>query len=209
MVFQGTTVNLKQSKAICSRAKKTKTYKDKKIESPYSGNIYTITMKIRRGSTKGWFKTVGLKLAPTPPEFACVIDVGENGCSGTLQVMNQIYTLLVNVNSSKLDNCKPKEDGILVTVLSNSKYCEKYDFFLIVDATVNPNQIIYATAFPKDGTLPCPLIGFDIGCSNRAGTGMYLPEEPCNNMMCFQASSWEECGEFYIRNIIVKVPVIF
>ena len=140
---------------------------------------------------------------------ACEIDVGENGCSGTLQVMNQIYTLLVNVNSSKLDNCKPKEDGILVTVHSNSKYCEKYDFYLFVNAPGNPNRIIYATAFPKDGTLPCPLIGFDIGCSNRAGTGMYLPEEPCNNMMCFQASSWEECGEFYIRNIIVKVPVIF
>ena len=208
MVFQGTTVNTKQSKAICSRAKKTKTYKDKKIVSPSSKNIYNITMKIRRGSTKGWFKYVVLKLAPTPPKFACVIDVGDNGCSGTLQVMNQNFTLQVNVNTSTLDSCKPKDYGLEVTVHSNSKYCEKYDFFLIVDATVNPNQIIYATAFPKDGTLPCPLIGFDIGCSNRAGTGMNLPDEPCNNM-CFQASSWEECGEFDIKNIIVKVPVIF
>ena len=130
MVFQGTTVNTKQSKAICSRAKKTKTYIDQKIVSPSSRNIYNITMKIRRGSTKGWFKRVGVKLAPTPPEFACVIDVGENGCSGTLQVMNQIYTLLVNVTSSKLDNCNPKEDRILVTVHSNPKYCDKYEFYL-------------------------------------------------------------------------------
>jgi hypothetical protein len=72
---------------------------------------------------------------------ACEIDVGENGCSGTLQVMNQIYTLLVNVTSSKLDNCNPKEDRILVTVHSNPKYCDKYEFYLFCNAPGNPNQV--------------------------------------------------------------------
>jgi hypothetical protein len=75
MVFHGTIVNLKQSKAILSsKVKKTRLVKDRKIMSTSSGNIYNITMKIRRGSTKGLFKRIVVKLAPTPPECKFIPD---------------------------------------------------------------------------------------------------------------------------------------
>ena len=73
---------------------------------------------------------------------------------------NENFTLKVNNVNLTLDNCKPKEDEIY----SKSKYCQKYEFIHDVDASANPNQIYSATAWPKDGTLPCPHIGFDIVC---------------------------------------------
>jgi hypothetical protein len=121
-------------------------------------------------------------------------------------VKNENFTLKVNNVNLTLDNCKPKEDEIY----SKSKYCQKYEFIHDVDASANPNQIYSATAWPKDGTLPCPLIGFDIGCDSMNLPGEVLPGSGlCDNDCFLGPLSWEQCGEFDIRNIIFKVPVIF
>ena len=133
---------------------------------------------------------------------------------------NENFTLKVNNVNSTLDNCKPKEDGIEVTVYSKSKYCQQYEFILDVDASVNPNQIYTAIGWPTD--LPCPFIGFDIVCTgqgsersspgkmHRAAPGTVVPGEAlCDNDCFLGPLSWEECGEFKIKNIIFKVPVIF
>ena len=125
---------------------------------------------------------------------------------------NENFTLQVNTVNSTLDNCKPKEDGIEVTVYSKSKYCQQYEFILDVDASANPNQIYSATAWPKDGTLPCPLIGFDIVCTGpypgqlgRCPPGTVCQGQAlCDNDCFLGPSSWEECGEFDIKNIISK-----
>ena len=65
MVFQGSTMNLKRSKAVCSKAKKTTTVNDLDIISESSGNIFSITMMLKRGSTKGKLRKVVLKLQTT------------------------------------------------------------------------------------------------------------------------------------------------
>ena len=65
MVFQGLTVNLKRSKAVYSKAKKTTTVNDLDIISESSGNIFSITMLIKKGSTKGKLRKVVLELQPT------------------------------------------------------------------------------------------------------------------------------------------------
>ena len=63
MVYQGTLVNLKQSTAMCSKPKKTKNVKNLKITSSSSGNIYTLTMTAKKGSTTGILKKVDVELA--------------------------------------------------------------------------------------------------------------------------------------------------
>ena len=81
MVFQGTTVNLKMSKAILSsRAKKTMNFNDLKIKSDSSGNIYTVKMMIKRRSTKVKLEKVVLKLATSPPECKFILDFSLAGC---------------------------------------------------------------------------------------------------------------------------------
>ena len=65
MVFQGIIVDLKESKAICSKPKITENVKGLEIMSDSSGNIFTINMRVKKGSTKGSLKKVVIKLATT------------------------------------------------------------------------------------------------------------------------------------------------
>ena len=77
IVFQGTIVNLEKSKAILSsRAKKTMNFNDLKIKSYSSGNIYTVTMMIKRRLKKVKLEKVVVKLATPPPECKFIPDFG-------------------------------------------------------------------------------------------------------------------------------------
>eukprot|EP00090_Calanus_glacialis_P037668 TRINITY_DN650_c0_g1_i6.p1 TRINITY_DN650_c0_g1~~TRINITY_DN650_c0_g1_i6.p1 ORF type:complete len:230 (-),score=32.92 TRINITY_DN650_c0_g1_i6:217-906(-) len=137
-----------------------------------------------------------------PANFPCKIDVGKNGCNGTLQVKNENHTLKVDIDASSLADCKPKISDLEVVLHSNSEYCEKLEFILDVNATANPNTIMYATVTPKDGTLPCPLIGYDIVCTGpypgqmaRCPPGNVCPYEAlCDNDCFLGPLSWEECA---------------
>ena len=62
MEYQGSAVQLKKCKATCSKAKKTTTVTGLVIKSESSGNIFTITMTVKKGATKGIFKKVDLEL---------------------------------------------------------------------------------------------------------------------------------------------------
>eukprot|EP00090_Calanus_glacialis_P037664 TRINITY_DN650_c0_g1_i2.p1 TRINITY_DN650_c0_g1~~TRINITY_DN650_c0_g1_i2.p1 ORF type:complete len:231 (-),score=8.82 TRINITY_DN650_c0_g1_i2:217-909(-) len=136
-----------------------------------------------------------------PANFPCVIYVGENLCSGTLQVKNENYTLIVDLDSA-LENCQPMKSGLEVAVYSNSEYCETFEFILVVDASREFNIIYSATAWPKNGTLPCPLIGYDIVCTGpypgqmaRCPPGNVCPYEAlCDNDCFLGPLSWEECA---------------
>jgi len=118
----------------------------------------------------------------------CVIETNSDNCIGNFKVKNENYTLQIIYNPETLKNCPPtgKES---VTVFSNSPGCQTYQFIF------RNNSNRPTTAFPRDGTLPCPLIGFDIGCGN-CGDGPYTVGKNtclCNND-CFRAKSWEECA---------------
>ena len=65
MEYQGSAVQLKKCKATCSKAKKTTTVAGLVIKSDSSGNIFTITMTVKKGATKGIFKKVDLELVVT------------------------------------------------------------------------------------------------------------------------------------------------
>ena len=119
----------------------------------------------------------------------CVIK-NKAGQKCTFTVENQNYTLIKTKDNTK--NCLPSGKDH-VTVFSNSMKCKHYEFIFSSDDSF--------TAFPRDGILPCPLIGFDIGMSqifqSCAPYSVQAGKCPQDNN-CFKTQSWEECGNVSI-----------
>merc|ERR1711981_227080 len=120
--------------------------------------------------------------------WSCAI-TPKDGCSGKVRVKNENFTL--SVDPLGTIGCPPPGEKF-ITVLSDSPDCEGFDFIF-----GNISGVVSATAWPSNGTLPCPLIGYDIVI--RPGDEYCGPYEVtageclCDND-CFQVNTWEECA---------------
>jgi len=197
------------SKITCKPRKTTKKIEDFEFTTEDGFCTFTLTFYVRKGRGSLLTSAVecGEQPVPIPPapspissafeyppgkegdEFVCQITPSD-GCFGSLTVKNENFTLLVD--SLDTTDCPPDGQDF-ITVFSQSPNCEGFEFII-----GEINGVLSATAFPRNGTLPCPLIGFaivirpgDVDCAPYQVTD---GECLCNND-CFQVTQgWEECA---------------